>query len=100
MVTYKNNLIKKIRSILKFVMSQTGKQAIPIHILANTSRSIGNQIMKSGQLIEYNTKNVFFFKFEHISGSISKVLYNLFLLHAKLRGCNKKYFSTFLKGFH
>ena len=39
--------------------SQTGKQTIPIHILSNISRSKANQTMKFGQLIEYNTRNIF-----------------------------------------
>ena len=38
--------------------SQTAKQTISIHILPNISRSKGNQIMKFGQLIEYNMKNI------------------------------------------
>ena len=37
--------------------SQTAKQTILIHILPNISRSKGNQIMKFGQLIEYNMRN-------------------------------------------
>ena len=32
--------------------SQPGQHTIEIHILPNTSRSKGNQIMKFGQLIE------------------------------------------------
>ena len=39
--------------------SQTVKQTILIHILPNISRSKGNQIMKFGQLIEYNMRNTF-----------------------------------------
>ena len=39
--------------------SQPGKQIIAIHILPNMSRSNGNQAMKFGQLIEYNTRNIF-----------------------------------------
>ena len=34
--------------------SQTGPEIITIHILPNISRSKGNQIMKFGQLKEYN----------------------------------------------
>ena len=44
--------------ILKFTMSQPGKQKIAIHILPNISSSIGNQTMKFDQLIEYNL-NIF-----------------------------------------
>ena len=36
-----------------------GKQTIAIHILPNISRSKGNQAMKFGRLIEYNTRNIF-----------------------------------------
>ena len=36
---------------------QPGEQKIIIHILANISRSKGNQAMKFGQLTEYNMKN-------------------------------------------
>ena len=39
--------------------SQSGLQTIAIHILPNISQSKGNQIMKFGQLIEYNTRNIF-----------------------------------------
>ena len=39
--------------------SQGGKQTIAIRILANISRSKGNQAMKLGQLIEYNMRNIF-----------------------------------------
>ena len=55
----KNGLIKKIRLISKFMMSQPGLQAIAIHILPDISQSEGNQIMKFGQLIEYNKRNIF-----------------------------------------
>ena len=39
--------------------SQPGQQTIAIHILSNISRSKGNQTMKSGQLVQYNERNVF-----------------------------------------
>ena len=39
--------------------SQSGKQAIAIHILPNISRSKDNQTIKFGQLIEYNMRNIF-----------------------------------------
>ena len=38
--------------------SQTELQILAIHILPNISRSKGNQIMKFGQLTEYNMKNI------------------------------------------
>ena len=39
--------------------SQPGLQTIPIQILPNISQSKINQIMKFGQLIEHNTRNIF-----------------------------------------
>ena len=39
--------------------SQSGQQAIAIHILPNISRSKGNQAIRLGQLIEYNIRNIF-----------------------------------------
>ena len=39
--------------------SQTGKQIITIHVLSNISRRKDNQVMKSGQLREYNVRNIF-----------------------------------------
>ena len=41
------------------MMSQSGLQTIPIHILSNISQSKGNQTMKFGQLIEHNKRNIF-----------------------------------------
>ena len=55
----KNGLIRKIRLISKSMTSQPGKQTNSIHILLNISRSKGIQLMKLGQLIEYNNKNIF-----------------------------------------
>ena len=42
--------------------SQLRKQTISIHILTNISRSKFKQIMKFGQLIEYNMKDIFLAK--------------------------------------
>ena len=56
---WKNDLIRKIRLISKFMTSQPGKQAIAIHILPNISRSKGSQTMKFAQLIEYYLRNIF-----------------------------------------
>ena len=55
----KNDLIKKIRLTSKFMTSQPGLQTIAIHILPNISQSKGNQTITSGQLIEYNKRNIF-----------------------------------------
>ena len=55
----KNGLIRKIRLTSKFMTSQTGLQAIAIHILPNISQSKGNWTMIFSQLIEYNKRNIF-----------------------------------------
>ena len=39
--------------------SQSCEQTVVIHILANISRSKGNQTMKLGYLIDYNLKKTF-----------------------------------------
>ena len=55
----KNNLIRKIRFISKFLMSQPGYNTITIHTLSNISRNKTTQTIKFGQLKEYNHRNVF-----------------------------------------
>ena len=55
---YKNDLIRKIRLILKIMTPRPGKQTITIHILPNISRSKDNQTVRFGQLIEYNMRNI------------------------------------------
>ena len=62
LVMYKNDLIMKLRLILKFMMPQAGKQILTIHILLNISRERRNQAMKFGQLIEYDMRNIFLTK--------------------------------------
>ena len=59
LVMYKSGLIRKIRLISKFKMSEPGSQTIAIHILANILRSKGNQAMKFTQLIKYNMRTIF-----------------------------------------
>ena len=59
---YKNGLIKKIRSLSRFMTSQPGKETILIYVMSNISRSQGNQTMKFGQLIEHKLRNIFFLK--------------------------------------
>ena len=39
--------------------SKPGSQTIAINILPDISQNIDNQIMKFGQLIEYDKKNIF-----------------------------------------
>ena len=53
----KNDLIRKIRLISKFLKSEPGKQTIVIHILSNISKSKSNQVLKIDQL--KNMKNIF-----------------------------------------
>ena len=94
---------KIILKFLKFLTSQPGKQTIAILILPNILERKGHQIMKFGQLIEYNISNIFlenhtensveklfpdpFLKNQKCSLSLdreAKVLCILFLLYAKL----------------
>ena len=56
---YKNDLIRKIRLISKFMTPRPGKKAITIQILPNISRSKVNQRMVPGQLKECSTINTF-----------------------------------------
>ena len=59
LVMQKNDLIRRIRLISKFMMPQPGKQTIAIHILLNNSISKGNQAMKISLLKECNRSIVF-----------------------------------------
>ena len=54
-----NGLMRKLRLILIFIKSQAGKRIITIYILPNISKNKGSQILKFGQLIKYNGRNVF-----------------------------------------
>ena len=54
---YRPDLIRKLRSISKFMTSQPGKKNK--YILPNISRSKGNQTIKFDQLIKYNMRNLF-----------------------------------------
>ena len=56
---YEKRLIKKIKLTSNLMTSQTGLQAIAIHILPNISQGKGNQTIEFGQLIEYNKRNIF-----------------------------------------
>ena len=51
--------LEKISLTSKFMTSQPGLQTIAILILPNILQTKGNQIMKFGQLIEYNKINTF-----------------------------------------
>ena len=59
LLVWETGLIRKIRLTSKSMTSQPGWQTIAIHIFTNISRSKGNQVMKLGQLKEYNMRNVF-----------------------------------------
>ena len=59
LVMQKNDLIRKIKLISKFMTSQPGKHMTAIHKLLIVSRSKGNQTMKFGQLIKYNMRKIF-----------------------------------------
>ena len=48
--------------------SNTGQQISTIHILHNTSRGKTNQVMKLGQLIKHNVRNIFIQKSYNKSG--------------------------------
>ena len=52
-VQVENGLIRMIRLISKFIMSQPGKEIILIHISPNILRSKDNWTMKFGQLVKY-----------------------------------------------
>ena len=62
-------MIRKLRSVSKFMMSSTGKLVITIYILPNKSRSKGNQALDLGQLIENNIRNIFLEKSNAKCGS-------------------------------
>ena len=69
-------MIRKIRLILRFMMSQPGKQAIVTCILTNISRSVDYQAMKISQLIEYNLRNIFLEKsYSNVEGNCSQTLF-------------------------
>ena len=101
---YRNGLINKIRLISNFMTSQPVSETILIQILPNISRSIGNQTMKFGELIESNIRNILLEKsYTKYGGETSprlisekrklsipldkwsKILYSLFLLYGNLR---------------
>ena len=64
----KNDLIRKIRLISKFMTSEPGWQTIAIHILNNISRSKGNEVMTFGQSMEFCMNKIFLEKSHTKSG--------------------------------
>ena len=77
--------------------SQPGKQTIAIHILPNISRSEGNQSMKTGQLIEYNMRNIFLEKpyTKRVGETIPRLFHKLSKLNISLDNCLKFYTVCF-----
>ena len=61
--------------------SQPDLQTVAINILANISQSKGNQAMKVGQSIEYNTE-IFFFK-NYAENETGRLVPELFLFFEK-----------------
>ena len=55
----KNYLIRKIRLIIKFMISQLVERTMIIHILPNISRIKSKQTMKFGTLTKYYIGNIF-----------------------------------------
>ena len=55
----RKDLIRKIRLISNFMMSQPGKQTTAVHILPNILQSKGNHTMKLDQLIQHNMRKLF-----------------------------------------
>ena len=62
--------------------SQPGSPTIAIHILPNISQSKSNQTMKYGQLIEYITREIFFFK-NFMENEAGRLVPDLFLYFEK-----------------
>ena len=56
----------------------TGKEMITIHTLSNISRSKTNQIMKLGQLIEHDMRNIFLEK-SYTNNVVEKLVKDPFL---------------------
>ena len=58
LVMCKNDWIRKLRLVLKFMTSETGQQIIAMHVLPYISRSKGNQAVKFDQLTKYGMRNI------------------------------------------
>ena len=58
--------------------SQLAKQTIAINILSSISGNKSNQAVKRGQLIQYNKRNVFFFKI-YAENEAGRLVPDLFL---------------------
>ena len=82
LVMQKNDLIRKIKLISKFIKSQLGKQSIAVNILPNISAHKGNRTIKFGQLIEYNIE-IFFFE-QSYTKKVEKLLPDSFLENQNL----------------
>ena len=63
--------------------SQPGLQTVVIHILPDISQSKDNQTAKFGQLIEYISREIFFFK-NYAENEAKRLVPDLFLFLKKL----------------
>ena len=61
-----NGLIRKLRSISKFMTLSTKKLVITIHIFSNISRRKGNQTIKFGQFIELSVYSLELVSLPHL----------------------------------
>lgn len=52
-------MVRKVRTVSKFMTSFTEKKIAIIHILPNVPGSKDDQKIKFGELIEYNLRNIF-----------------------------------------
>ena len=102
LIMKENGFIRKLRLVLKVMMSQAAQQTTEIHILLNIWQGKFNQTMKFGQLIEYNMNNIFLvnhtknvlerpvpdilweIKIEHIFASTVWIVMNLLLLYVQV----------------
>ena len=62
LVMKENGFVRNLRLNSKSLTSQTRQQLITMHILPNISKKKDYQTITFGQLIEYNVRNIFFFK--------------------------------------
>ena len=96
LVMQKNGLIRKIRSISKFMTSQSGKQTIAIHMLPNISRRKDNQTVKFGQLIEYDMRKSFLACNFTNSNTPPWILFMFFELHTWYQSVQRITFNMVL----
>ena len=98
LIMKKNDSIRKLRHISKFMTSQTAEQIMAIHELTKISRSKSNRKIKFGQLIECNMKNVFLEKLYAKCGKEAspRSFYKNSKLSISLAQWSEMFFSLFL----